>query len=90
MKNPDRDDEHRRRRSAGDDNEDDLDGREVADFLYGGTSDELPDLEDLSDEDFCELVEQEIRSRHGGMSTSESRRHAQQFRDYLEQILNAA
>lgn len=35
LTNPDRDDKHDRRRKAGDE-DDDLDGREVADALYGG------------------------------------------------------
>lgn len=42
MKNPDRDDEHRRRREAGSD-EYDPDGRAVAAALYGGDASELED-----------------------------------------------
>jgi len=38
LTNPDRDDKHDRRRKAGDE-DDDPDGREVADALYGGLTD---------------------------------------------------
>lgn len=109
MKNRDRDDEHRRRRSAGED-EDTPDGKELAKLLFGaGESDEppdesddidlkedlddllghdLPDLSDLSDERFCELVEKEILDRYEGMSNAEGRRFAEQFRSNLQTLLN--
>lgn len=45
MKNPDRDEEHRRRREMGE-SRDEPDGRAVADRLYGG-----PEREPTLDED---------------------------------------
>lgn len=46
MKNPDRDEKHRRRRRGLDEGENDPDGREVAAALYGGPADSDTDDED--------------------------------------------
>lgn len=55
MKNPDRDEAHRRRRDTGDGDED-PDGRAVAAALYGGDVSELGD-EDSDDSDEPNLFE---------------------------------
>jgi hypothetical protein len=89
MKNPDSNDEMRRRREAGSD-QGNLDGKAAAEKLFGGLPDEdqLPDLSGLTDEQLCELVEQEILDRHEGTSSSETRRFAAQFRSQLNNLLN--
>jgi len=55
MKNPDRDDKHRRRREASSD-KDDPDGREVAEALYGEDTDALGE-EDSDDSDELTLFD---------------------------------
>jgi hypothetical protein len=47
LTNPDRDDKHARRRDAGD--EDDTDGREVAEALYGGLPTDSEKIDDDAD-----------------------------------------
>ena len=50
LKNPDRDEDHRRRRDLGEEDEDEPDGLDIAERLYGGLTTDSDKIDPDTDE----------------------------------------